>query len=124
MVVIKSSAAPTFEVPGCQFTGLAAPSRGCRETAVWRVSIAPNTPGTLHSVDREEVFAAIAGRAVATVGDETFELGAGDALVVPANQPFALANPHGEPFEAVVALPVGGRAIMPSGEAFVPPWAT
>jgi mannose-6-phosphate isomerase-like protein (cupin superfamily) len=123
MPIIKSSIAPSFDVHGVRFTGLASPSRGASETSVWRVAIAPATPGTRHTVDREEIFVAIGGRAVVELGDETTELAPGDALVVPSNVPFSIANPHAEPFEAVVALPVGGRATLPGGEPFVPPWA-
>ena len=123
MPIIRSSTAPTFTMPGLAVTGLASPSRGARETCAWRLTLAPGTPGALHSVDREEIFVAIAGRALATVGGVEHELATGDALVVPAGEPFALANPGDEPFEAIVALPVGGRATMPEGEAFTPPWA-
>jgi mannose-6-phosphate isomerase-like protein (cupin superfamily) len=123
MPIIKSDSAPTFEHPGLTCTGLASPARGSSETSMWRLCIAPGTAGTPHSLDREELFAALAGRAVVTLGDETFELAAGDALVVPPHVPFSLANPHAEPFEAIAALPVGGRAVMPTGQAFVPPWA-
>ncbi len=124
MPIIKSSVAPKFELPGIVFTGLASPTRGASETCLWRVTIAPGTPGAEHTLDREEVFAALHGRARATIGDETFELAAGDALVVPPHTPFSLANPHAEPFEAVCVLPVGGRARLESGSPFVPPWAT
>jgi mannose-6-phosphate isomerase-like protein (cupin superfamily) len=124
MPIIKSATAPMFDIPGLHVTGLAAPSRGSSETSVWRIAIAPATDGTVHTVDREEIFVALAGRAVAQVAGETFALDAGDALVVPANVPFALANPFGEPFEAIAALPVGGRATLPGGEAFTPPWAS
>ena len=124
MPIIKSSAAPEFQVHGVTFTGLASPARGARETCVWRIAVAPGTPGAAHTLDREEVFTVLGGRAAVTLGDDTFELAAGDALVVPPHVPFALANPHAEPFEAVVAFPVGGRARLPGGEPFVPPWAT
>jgi quercetin dioxygenase-like cupin family protein len=122
MPIIKSEVAPRFELPGVTFTGLASPARGARETSVWRIAMAPGTPGTPHSVDREEIFIATAGRAQVTLAGEAHELAAGDALVVPAGVAFALANPHTEPFEAVAALPVGGKAVLPNGEAFVPPW--
>jgi quercetin dioxygenase-like cupin family protein len=115
--------APTFSLPGLVVTGLAAPSRGAVETSVWRLVLAPGTPGVEHSVDREEVFVAVAGRALATVDGAEEPLTAGDALVVPAGQAFSIANPSAEPFEAVVALPVGGRAAMPGEAPFVPPWA-
>lgn len=124
MPVIKYETAPSFDLPGLRVTGLASPSRGCRETNVWRLAIAPHTDGTLHSVDREEIFVAISGRAIVELAGESIALAPGDALVVPANQPFALANPHAEPFEAIAALPVGGRAAMPGGEPFAPPWTT
>lgn len=122
MPVIRSSAAPRYTVPGLTVTGLAAPSRGSRETCVWRLTLAANTPGTPHSVDREEIFVVLAGRALAVVDGDTVELAPGDALIVPAQRPFSLANPHAEPFEAIAVLPVGGRAAMPEGAPFAPPW--
>lgn len=122
MPIIKSTSAPQFTLSGLTVTGLAAPSRGARETCVWRLALEPGTPGTPHSVDREEIFVVLAGRATATVGGETHELAPGDALIVPPHQAFALANPGAEPFEAVAVLPVGGRASMPEGAPFAPPW--
>ena len=122
MPIIRADAAPQFTIPGLTVTGLAAPSRGACETCVWRLSLAPNTPGAVHSVDREEIFVVLAGRAVATIDDERLELAPGDALIVPAAHPFSLANPGAEPFEAIAVLPVGGLAAMPAGAPFAPPW--
>ncbi len=123
MPIIKSCDAPRFELHGAVFTGGASPSRGARETCVWRTAIAPSTPGTEHSLDREEVFVVTAGRAHATVDGHAHDLVAGDILVVPPNTQFCLANPYDEPFETIVVFPVGGKAKLPSGDAFVPPWA-
>jgi quercetin dioxygenase-like cupin family protein len=122
MPIIRSSAAPQFTIPGLTVTGLAAPSRGARETCVWRLRLAANTPGTLHSVDREEIFVVLSGRATATLDDDTLELAPGDALIVPAQHPFSLANPNAEAFEAIAVLPVGGLAAMHAGAPFAPPW--
>jgi mannose-6-phosphate isomerase-like protein (cupin superfamily) len=124
MPVIQSATAPTFDLPGLHVVGLASPSRGCSETSVWRVALAPNNAGTLHTVDREEIFVVIAGRAVAQLAGDTIELASGDALVVPANVPFALANPYGDVCEAIAVMPVGARASLPGGEPFAPPWTT
>jgi hypothetical protein len=33
-----------------------------------------------------------------------------------------MSNPGDEPFVAMVVLPVGGRAVMPDGACFNPPW--
>lgn len=124
MPVISIADAPEFAIPGTVFTGLAAPSRGAADTAVWMVSIAPGTSGAQHRLTREEIFVATAGRAVATLAGEPHEIAAGDALIVPADTDFALSNASAEPFRAIVAFPVGGQAVLPGGEPFTPPWAT
>lgn len=46
MTVILAEAAPVFEIPGVTFTGLASPSRGSRENAVWRLALHPGRPRT------------------------------------------------------------------------------
>lgn len=123
MPLIKSSVAPTFELPQLSVLGLASPSRGARETCVWRITVAPRTPGTRHAVDREEIFVVLAGRGVVELEGETAALDPGDAFIVPAGQSFSLSNPGDQPFTALAVLPVGGRATLPGGEPFAPPWA-
>lgn len=123
MPFIAATDAPVFALPGVTFTGLASPSRGSRENAAWRISMAPGTEPHPHKLTREEIFVAISGRAVAMVGSTRHALTAGCALVVPADTEFALSNPHDEAFEAVAVLPVGGMARLGNEAAFVPPWA-
>src|SRR3954471_19070099 len=123
MPLIKSSAAPTFDVPSLSVLGLAAPSRGCRETCVWQLTLAPGAPGSAHSVDREEIFVALDGEARVSLDGQEATLTAGDAFIVPAGRSFCLANPGSVPFRALAVLPVGGRASLPGGEPFCPPWA-
>jgi mannose-6-phosphate isomerase-like protein (cupin superfamily) len=123
MPVIPASEAPSFDIPGVRFTGLAAPSRGARETAVWRLSMAPATEPRTHRVTREEIFVVLDGIGRFTIGAEEFDVSAGGAVIVPADTDFSLSNPHDKPFEAVAALPVGGRARIGDAPPFTPPWA-
>jgi len=123
MTTIKAVDAPRFEIPGVTFIGLASPSRGATETAVWRVRIEPGDPGAPHSLDHEEVFVALSGQALASIDGEHTTVAGGDALIVPAGRPFVLTATGDEPFEAVVAFPVGGTAAFDGGEPFTPPWA-
>ncbi len=123
MPFISAHNAPTFELHGARFTGLASPSRGAAETAVWLVSLQPNSPATPHRLTREETFVGLEGRAFARINDEAFEITAGSALVVPAHALLELGNPHDTPFRAVAVLPVGGQAMLQGGEPFTPPWA-
>ncbi|MFF5205645.1 cupin domain-containing protein [Streptosporangium sp. NPDC000396] len=123
MPVISGATAPVFTLPHVTAIGLAAPSRGAKETCAWRFTVAPGTPAAEHSVDREEVFVLLSGGAIATLDGVEHPLVSGDALIVPPGTPFGIANPYDEPLEMVAVLPVGGRATMPGGEPFVPPWA-
>ena len=83
MPVLKAPPAHTHELGGARFTSLATPSRGSSDTCVWKVEIAPGTPGTPHRLTREEVFVVLAGRAEVRLGDTVSEAGPGDAIVVP-----------------------------------------
>jgi len=120
--LVAPADAPTYTMHQVTFTGLAAPSRGASESAVWLVTIPPGVEPTPHSLTREEVFVCLGGRARATLRGNDYELHEGCGFVVPADTEFTLANPYGEPFRAVVVLPVGGQARV--GETtFTPPWA-
>ncbi len=123
MAVIPGATAPTFTLPHVTALGLAAPSRGAKQTCAWRFTMAPGAPASLHMVDREEIFVLLSGAARVTIDDAEHDLAAGDALVVPPHTSFAVGNPHAEPLEMIAVLPVGGRAIMPGQAPFVPPWA-
>ena len=122
MPIIRAAAAPTFDLHGISVIGLAAPSRGARESSVWRLRLPPGAPAVEHTVDREEIFVALAGRAVATVDGQSSEITVGDTLVVPPGHLFSLATPTGEAFEALAVAPVGVRATIPPGPPFAPPW--
>jgi mannose-6-phosphate isomerase-like protein (cupin superfamily) len=122
MPVITAEAAPTFEVDGTRVVGLAAPSRGANHTSAWRLTLAAGGASPPHALSHEEVFIALRGRVQARYADGVEEVAAGGALIVPADVEFTLVNPGAEPFEAVVVLPVGGRATV-AGEQLTPPWA-
>jgi mannose-6-phosphate isomerase-like protein (cupin superfamily) len=124
MPYISATEAPVFtNIPGATFTGLASPSRGSRENAVWHVALKAGTPAKPHRLTREEIFVVVAGRAMASIDGAEFLLGAGDSLVVPAFTDFSIANPFDQTFAAIAVLPVGGRAILEGAEPFIPPWS-
>lgn len=123
MPFIAHQDAPVFDMHNARFLGLASPARGARETAAWIVTLAPASTGATHQLTREEVFVALEGKASATVGDATYELTPHSALIVPADTPFSISNPHSAPFRAVAILPVGAQASVAGGAPFTPPWA-
>ena len=124
MTHISAADAPTFNLHGTEFTGLAAPSRGATENAVWRVRVAGGHPkGVTHQLSREEILVAVHGRAIARIGDIEHVFAEGDAIIIPAFTDFSLSNPGGEAFVAIAIFPVGGRAIIAGEAPFTPPWA-
>jgi quercetin dioxygenase-like cupin family protein len=122
MKLIQNAQAPLFDLPGLHVVGLASPARGAAETCVWKLRLSPGAPAVPHSVTREEIFVGLKGRARVSVEGVERELGPGDALVVPAHRRFTLQPASDEPFEALVAFPVGGQAVTDEG-TFTPPWA-
>jgi mannose-6-phosphate isomerase-like protein (cupin superfamily) len=123
MAVIPRPSAPTHELAGARFTSLATPSCGSNDTSVWLVEIAPGTAPTPHRLTREEVFVVLAGRAEVRLDGEVSVADTGDAIVVPAGVPFALAPAGDETLRALCCLPVGGEGQLADGEPFTPPWA-
>jgi quercetin dioxygenase-like cupin family protein len=123
MPLISAMDAPQFTIPGVTFTGLASPSRGSSQTAVWTVSLAPGTMGDTHQLTDEEIFICLEGSADVQLGVETLTIAPGDTLIVPACTDFALRNRLDIPFKAIAVFPVGGKAVLPGKPAFTPPWA-
>ena len=124
MSVVHAPTAPTHALGGTTFTSLATPSRGgTDDTSLWRVSIAPGTPPTPHSLTREEIFVVLSGSADVIIDASRATARAGDAIVVPPGVPFRLANAADEPLELLCCLPVGGQARLDDGTQFTPPWA-
>jgi len=123
MHIITAPQAPTFELPGVQFTGLASPSRGCADVCTWRLTVAAgHDSDQSHTLDRDEVFMVISG-AIRLAADGPL-LGPGDAAVVPAGVPILLANPGPEPAEVHVAIAAGFTGMMADGTPVpTPPWA-
>jgi quercetin dioxygenase-like cupin family protein len=123
MPVLPAPSSPTHVLGGAQFTSLATPNRGCSDTSVWRVELAPGHPATPHQVTREEVFIILSGRARVRLGDDVREAHAGDAIVVPPDTNFEIDVDGDEPVHALCCMPVGGEGRLVDGTTFVPPWA-
>jgi quercetin dioxygenase-like cupin family protein len=104
-------------------TGLASPSRGSDDLAVWHVRIDPGADGPLHRVDRDIAFVVLRGVAAVTVDGKAEEVSAGDAFVLPAGSERKLGNSGAETCELVNAMPAGAQSVRSDGSASSIPWA-
>ncbi len=123
MTYLPAATTTRHELPGVVFMALASPQKGSTANSVWRLMIAPGTPGTAHQLTKEEIIVAISGQASATINGKRHDVRAGDTLIIPALTDFSLSNEGQEFFEAMAIFPVGGQAIIGDGPAFTPPWA-
>ena len=133
MHTIRAADAPSFELPGVGFAGLAAPSRGSAGLCTWLLTVEPgHDPGEPHTIDQDEVFMVVSGTirfqpALDSSGDSdgaSRELGPGDAAVIPAGEPIHIVNPGTEPAKVYVAIRSGFVAKAADGSLVgTPPWA-
>jgi mannose-6-phosphate isomerase-like protein (cupin superfamily) len=124
MAILRAAHAPRFEIPGVTFVGMASPTRGSEQMCTWKIIVAPGHESDgAHTLDRDEVFMVLTGTVRLAADGEP--LGPGDAVVVPAGEPIALANPGELPAEVMVAIPAGFTATTADGTSMgTPPWAT
>ena len=121
MPIIRADEAPTFHLPGVQFTAYAAPSRGSAELCTWQITVAPDQEPAPHTLDRDETFLVLEGRLRVNPGGE--DLGPGDVAVVHAGETIAVVNPGSIPARAYVAIGAGFTATTHDGQTLQPPWA-
>lgn len=122
MQVIRAAEAPRFRLPGVEFAGLAAPSRGSAGLCTWKLTVDPGVRGDApHTIDRDEVFMVLRGTVQITPDGD--KLAAGDAVVVPAGEPISLTNLGEDIAELHVAITAGFTGTMADGTTIQPPWA-
>ncbi|TVL91163.1 cupin domain-containing protein [Streptomyces sp. SAJ15] len=123
MYVVSEREQRTTKTPAGTMFGLAAPSQGSAELSTWRVELGADAATPVHVIDREQVWMPLSGAFEVEVDGETRQAGAGQAVILPAGAVRRL-KAVGGPAEALVAMAVGGKAMMPGGEDKIPlPWA-
>jgi quercetin dioxygenase-like cupin family protein len=112
---------PTFDLGGTAITSLVGPSRGGNECALYRVDVPPGSGLPPHRHDHLDTFAVTAGGGTFHIDDETFEVAAGDSVVVPIGaRHFLEAGPEGATL--MVAMLPGTLMFRDDGSEAVPPW--
>ncbi|MDN3266644.1 cupin domain-containing protein [Streptomyces sp. MA15] len=123
MNVVSESEQRTTKTPAGSMFGLAAPSQGSAEVSTWRVELGADAVTPVHIIDREQVWMPLSGEFEVEVEGKTEQAKAGQAVIIPAGAVRQLKAVSG-PAEALVAMAVGGKAMMPGSEDKIPlPWA-
>src|SRR5688572_1542004 len=92
--IVRGEDAPRFGATGgTRIIGYAAPSRGSKELATWRMLLDPGVASPAHTHDREEVLHVVHGSLRAEVDGESHELREGDTLIIPAGTLHQMFHP-------------------------------
>lgn len=123
IIMTRATEAPRFHLPGLEFTGLAAPSRGSADLCTWRLTVEPGMAATEpHTLDRDEIF--MVTRGAIRLSPDSDAVSAGDVAVVPSGTPIQLANAGDDESEVIVAITSGFSPSAADGSAIdTPPWA-
>jgi quercetin dioxygenase-like cupin family protein len=123
MPFVRVSEAVVHDLHGTRFTSYIRPAGGARDLAAWRCEIPAGEVARPHVISHEETFYVLSGRLLFTIGDETAELGPGDAAAAPAGSTLAVGNPAEQPAQMWLVTRVGLTATMADGTTITPPWA-
>jgi quercetin dioxygenase-like cupin family protein len=134
MPVIRYAESRQTRTPVATMTTLASPTQGGAGQVVWRVDMESGKTGPLHAIDTEQVWTVLDGRATVELDGETFTVGPGDTLILPADAPRRLSTGAQAGFAAIAVAPAGTRAYtldgtrvapgcaVPDGDKLVPAW--
>jgi mannose-6-phosphate isomerase-like protein (cupin superfamily) len=121
MAVLPAPSEHTHELGPVTFTSLATPSRGTKQTTLWKIDVPVGAPPTPHALSNEELFVVTSGSAVVLIGEVEERAETGDCIVIPADTVFALTNGGDVHLTLLSCMPCGTEVIM--GEMrFVAPW--
>jgi quercetin dioxygenase-like cupin family protein len=122
MVVIRQQDARRTQTPNALMTTLASPTQGEAATAVWRVDMQPSHAGPLHSIDEQQVWTVLSGGATVQLGDDSFDLAAGDTMVLPPDAPRRITSGNAGFVAVVVASAAMWAYPLPVGDKVKPAW--
>ena len=120
---IRAADQRVVTTPNASMTTLASPTQGrSDDLAMWRVEMNAGQRGPRHIFDSEQLWAASSGTVVINLDGEQLTLGAGDAIVLPANAQRQISAET----DATAIVCGHGRAIarVPGEDASrgTPPW--
>lgn len=120
-MILISDQARVFDTPNASMRTLAAPSLGARELSLWRVEMRAGQAGPEHSIDREQVWVVLNGRAEATVDGRREVATVGDTLLLPKDVTRQISAPDG--LVALVASAAGPNVTTSAQGPRPLPWA-
>lgn len=120
--VVRAADARRTETPNATMTTLASPTlSGPTTISLWRVAIAADGSGPVHTFDSDQIWSLVSGSATFLVNGTRLELDAGDTIRIPGQAERQLAAAHDAEF--VVCGQSDAQVSTPTGShTGTPPW--
>lgn len=94
--VITKHEAPRYERDGIiSYLLVSECTTGSRTLTTSLVEMEPGGSQHVHSHPNEQTYTVIEGKGIMTVGDDVFEVSAGQSIFIPSNAPHGLRNTEG-----------------------------
>jgi len=122
MLVKSGAVKPTEHEPGLYALKLVDGARGARDVSLLRGWLEPGAQHSLHTHEVEEAVVFLSGSGVVSMNGSRFEVGPGDAILIPAGVTHGTLNASvDETLHFVAAFSGSVIASRPAGER-VPKW--
>jgi quercetin dioxygenase-like cupin family protein len=120
---VRATEGRRTETPNATMTTLASPTLGpTAGLSLWRVEMAPDADGPLHTFDREQLWTVLDGEVTIAVDGAPSDLAAGDTIVIPAGVERQI---HARTAACLIVCGSGDAVVGVRGEEAprgTPPW--
>ncbi len=123
MKIVRASALTPTGSDGNAAGPVATPSTGATDVSVIRQRQGAGGIGREHRHDREEVLLPVSGQIAISAAPDRLELGAGDAVIIPAGLVHRVETVGDAPAEWLLIATAGVRFFGADGLVVSPGWA-
>ena len=115
--------ARTVSTPAATMRTLASPTTAADlPLAVWRTDLPAATSGPAHVIDVDQFVVVLAGAIDVRIGDDSYLVGTGDGLKLPAGLARTIAAANGEPAATLTVGTPDAHATVGDNEPVPVPW--
>jgi quercetin dioxygenase-like cupin family protein len=92
------------------------------DVAVWRTDLPVGSTGPRHTIDGDQLVTVLSGVLAVQIDDTAYEVGPGDAVLLPGGSPRVIAAGGGEPATTLTVGHPDALATVGDGQPVPVPW--
>lgn len=120
---ITLDSARTVTTPAAVMRTLVSPTTSpAMDLAVWRTDLPAGATGPRHTIDGDQCVVVVSGAVAVEIDGTAYEVGAGDAFLLPGGSVRVIAAAGAEPATTMTVGSPGAHATVGDGEPVAVPW--